>query len=194
MAIHNQCLLLLLCLLNQREISTLKTRCDSTYPAFVVCSLLPAQGGNRVSSSEAYLGKNTDFSSLRNSTLLSQLLSDEGAVREGTEESAKPLCFSRVRGTSAVRNAVRCTERFWLHRIWSFLPSFSVTSNLSYVICSNLTTLHGQIRNQVTNREPLCFIRQLLCLFLDSCLCVAQMPFVYFRDTCFQDNARPLQQ
>lgn len=168
------------------------------------CLFTPASSGRKQGEQfRSIFGQKYRFSSLRNSTLLSQLLTDEGiawssnewernksvwscSMREGTEESAKPLCFSRVRGTSAVRNAVRCTERFWLHRIWSLLPSFSVTSNLSHVICSNLTTLHGQIRNQVTNREPLCFIRQLLCLFLDSCLCVAQMPFVYFRTLAFR--------
>lgn len=151
MAIHNQCLLLLLCLLNQREISTLKTRCDSTYPAFVVCSLLPAQGGNRVSSSEAYLGKNTDFSSLRNSTLLSQLLTDEGIASSSNEwERNKSVwsCERRNRGVSKAfvflpcQRDKRCQKCCQMHR--TLLTSSNLElppiffCHIQFVICNLL--------------------------------------------------------
>lgn len=93
-----------------------------------------------------------------------------GEVREGTEESAKPLCISCViKQQMAQRGQARSDMLsdapnvfFFPFASWIRSPPplpLPVRSSLSSLIPSNLTTLHGWIIiNQVTNRAtPLCF-------------------------------------
>lgn len=114
------------------------------------------------------------------------------------QRSQQSLCASPASensewhmGPSSVRHAVRCTECFLLREFYSLSPRFfSVRSSLSYLICSYLNALHGRIRNQVTNRAPLCFIDT--ALFMPRLLSLSNVSRL-FQDTCFQDNTRPLQ-
>lgn len=120
-------------------------------------------------------------------------------VREGTEESAKPLCLSCVikqRKAQRAKHGQTCCQMhqmFLLHECGAPSPPPSVRSSLSYLIPSNLTTLHGRIINQVTNRASLCFRGTALFMPRLSSLRCSNVSYL-FQDTCCQDNTRLLQQ
>lgn len=111
-------------------------------------------------------------------------------VREGTEESAKPLFLSCMRKQQMAQRARHCQICCQMHQmffttVWSRspLPSFSIRSSLSHLICSNLSTLPVWVRNQVTNRKPLCFIKR---CSVDALILGFLMLLIYFRTLAFR--------
>lgn len=59
-----------------------------------------------------------------------------------------------------------------------------VSSSLSFLIRSNLTTLHGRIRNKVTCSAVVCFTGSALFVSLLLCLCCSNVSHL-FQDSCF---------
>lgn len=114
------------------------------------------------------------------------------------QRSQQSLCASSAsetsswhRGPGSVRHAVRCAECLLLHEFGAPSSPPSVRSSLSRLIRSNLTTLHGRIRNQVTNRAPLLLYSHSSVYASTLSPCCSNVSHL-FQDTCFQDNTRPL--